>query len=291
MTEQLPPRYPIYIPTRGRAAWERARTIRCMLREEIPFMAVVEEPELPEYRKLVPEEFLLVLPFKDRGSVVPARNFIMEHAARSDVDRHWQLDDNIDRAYRLYKGKRYPCSTAAALRVCEDLTDRYERVAVSGLNYDMFVTRDTNTPFRVNCHVYSCSLINNAVPFRFRGMRNEDTDFCLQALAASWYTILINVFSIKKWRTMKIEGGNTDALYGGDGRLEMARELEQRWPGVVTVDRRWGHAQHVVNWRRFFRPLIRREDVDLSALPPTDEYGLQPTRHEEGRFEWSFNAK
>lgn len=283
------PRYPIFIPTKGRSAWERARTIRCMVREDIPFKAVVEEQELAAYRQLAGEDCFLVLPFQDQG-LVAARNWIKDQQPEGP-GRHWQLDDNIDRAYRLYKGERYPCSTAAALRVCEDLSDRYERVAVSGLNYDMFVTRDTNTPFRVNVHVYSCSLVNNEIPHRWRGSRNDDTDLCLQVLSDGWFTILVNVFSIKKWRTMKIAGGNTDDLYQGDGRLEMARELERRWPGVVTVDRRWSHAQHVVNWRKFFRPLVRKPDVDLAALPETDEYGLEPTHHAEGRFAWSFNAK
>lgn len=288
---EAPPRYPIYIPTKGRSAWERARTIRCMLREEIPFKAVVEEQEAADYRKLVPEDVMLVLPFRDRG-LHETRNWIKDHSVAAGDVRHWQLDDNIDRAYRLYKGKRYPCSTAAALRVCEDLTDRYENVALSGLNYDMFVMREESKPFRVNVHVYSCSLVLNALPHRWRGPYNDDTDMCLQVLADGWCTILVNVFSVKKWRTMKVHGGNTDDYYLiDDGRLRMARELERRWPGVVKVDRRWGRPQHVINWRVFTTPLRRREDVDLAALPQTDEYGLRPTEHEDARFKWSFNAK
>src|SRR5262245_55645022 len=73
-----------------------------------------------------------------------------------------------------------------------------------------------------------------------------------------------------KIRTLTMEGGNAP-LYEGDGRLKMARLLERRWPGVVTVDRRFQRPQHVINWRKFDTPLHRRGDV--GELPEVDEYG------------------
>jgi hypothetical protein len=84
-----------------------------------------------------------------------------------------------------------------------------------------------------------------------------------------------------------MKGGNTDALYRGDGRLKMARSLERLWPRVVTVRRRFKRPQHVVryNWRKFDVPLRRRGDLSLEDLPLVDEYGLKLVKLREPRNE------
>src|SRR5262249_32265540 len=148
---------------------------------------------------------------------IPARNWIQQHAISEGHARHWQLDDNIVDVRRLWKGRRIPCAAGPALRSVEDFSDRYENVGVSGLNYQMFVTSATASPFFVNVHVYSCTLVNHEMGLKWRGRYNEDTDLCLQALSAGWCTVLFNVFMADKQRTMKMGGGNSDELYQGDG--------------------------------------------------------------------------
>ena len=54
----------------------------------------------------------------------------------------------------------------------EDFVLRYKNIAMAGPQYTMFVTdRSANTypPFTVNTRIYSCNLIRNDVPFRWRG--------------------------------------------------------------------------------------------------------------------------
>jgi hypothetical protein len=269
------PRYPIYIPTRGRWQRERALTVQCLLRDGVEFHVVVEPPEVEAYTHAVGADRVLELPFTGLGlGSIPARNWIKDHATAAGHARHWQLDDNMREFRRLWRGNRIPCEAGVALRVCEDFTDRYENIGVSGLNYMMFVLDSTPTPFYLNVHVYSCTLVNNAIPYRWRGRYNEDTDLCLQALSGGWCTVLINTFMAAKIQTMTTPGGNSDELYTGDGRLRMARALQQAWPHVVTVSRRYGRPQHVVNWQAFNTPLQLKPGVDLAALPPVDEYGL-----------------
>jgi hypothetical protein len=261
------PRYPIYIPTRGRSS--TPFTIRILLRDDVPFLAVVVPSEAAEYERVVGADRLLVLP-SDDYVLRDSRNWIKEHATEAGHARHWQIDDNINEFRRLYRSRRVPCSAALALRACEDFTDRYDQVAISGLNYTMFVAPGCKIPFNVNVHVYSCTLVNNEIPYRWRLIYNDDTDMCLQVLADGWNTILLNAFMAHKIRTMVIRGGNTDVLYQGDGRLRMARALARVWPGVVTVDRRYGRPQHVVDWKRFDAPLRPR---DMAAGP--GDYGMQ----------------
>lgn len=265
----MQPTYPIYIPSKGRP--DMGLTARALERDGIPYRLVVEEPEADAYRQHHPQADLLVLPFHDRGSVIPARNWIKQHATAEGHKRHWQLDDNIRHFHRLYRSRIINAHAGLALGTCEKFTDRYTNVAVSGLNYEMFVNRQTRTPFALNCRVYSCSLILNDTPHQWRGRYNEDTDYCLQVLADGWCTILLNVFVAQKARTMTMKGGNNSELYQhDDGRLKMARNLERQWPGVVTTDRRFQRPQHVVahSWKHFDTPLQLRPD--LQDTPPAD---------------------
>jgi hypothetical protein len=269
------PRYPIYIPTKGRWRAADALTVRFLLHDQVPFRCVVEQQERDLYAERVGEDRLLVLPESGQGLTF-ARNWIMAHSITEGHARHWQLDDNIREIRRMWSGaRRIPCAAGPALAVVEDFTDRFSNVAIAGLNYNMFGLPGQPAFWR-NVHVYSATLIDNSIEQRWRLRYNDDTDLCLQVLAAGLCTVLVNAFLIFKAPTMKHRGGNTDDLYQGDGRLTMARTLEQAWPHVVSTGRRFGRPQHVVRnaWKNFDTPLKLKPGVDLSGLEP-DEYGLE----------------
>ena len=259
------PKYPIYIPSKGR--YDNCRTADMFVKDKVPFLLVVEPQEFKLYADKYGEEKVLKLPFKNRGSVIPTRNWIKKHSIKAGYERHWQWDDNITECYRLYKGKRIRCTSGVAMAVAEEFTDRYENIAITGLEYTMFAIAKKK-PFQTNIRVYSCSLINNAIPHEWRGSYNEDTDLCLQVLSDGWCTVLINTFLCNKMRTMTIKGGNSDVLYKDDGRLKMARSLERLWPRVVRTERRFQRPQHVVKngWRRFDTPLKRKKSIDFDKL-------------------------
>lgn len=267
-------RYPVYIPSKGRWQPERALTARCLVAADVPFKLVVEPQEADEYAHEHGQDRLLVLPFRDRG-LISARNWIKEHATAEGHDRHWQLDDNMRGFYRSYRGKRIRCPAAYALSIVEDFTDRYENVGVSGMTYTLFGYAH-QPPFRVNAHVYSCTLVNNAIPHSWRLLYNDDSDLCLQLLADGWCTLLVNAVQVNKAATMTIRGGNTDDLYGGDGRRRMAEALAEQWPGIATVHRRYGRPTHHVAWGKFGPELKLKDGLDLTPKP-ADERGLQLT--------------
>lgn len=265
------PRYPVYVPSKGRA--KSALTAKFLRRDGVPFHLVVEPSQVEAY---APEwgDHLLVLPEDDYGSVIPARNWIKAHATEQGYRRHWQLDDNITRLLRMWKGYRVPVEAGMALGVTEHFVDRYTNVALAGLNYEMFAVNNP-PPFWLNVHVYSCTLVLNELPHEWRGPYNEDTDLCLQVLADGWCTVLMNAFLATKVRTMVLKGGNTQELYHGDGRLKMARLLEKRWPGVVDTRRKFQRPQHHIkgSWKHFDQQLIRRPDLELEE--GTNEFGMQ----------------
>ena len=277
------PRYPIYVPSKGRA--DHPLTARTFSKDGVPFRFVVEPNEVPAYVRDWGEERVLVLPENNRG-LVYSRNWIKEHSIAEGHARHWQFDDDIRVIRRFYRGRRHTCHAGVALAAVEDFVDRYENVALASLNSTMFViaTRGISTrrwpPFYLNSRCYTDFLALNSTPFRWRNRYNEDTDMTLQVLAAGWCTVLVNVFTIDTPTTLTATGGqmvSATGSYQGDGRLRMARELERVWPGVVTTQRRFHRAQHVVanQWRSFDTPLVRKPGVQDA---PPNNYGLELVR-------------
>jgi len=291
MTGKITPRYPVYIPSKGR--YENCLTAKCLIRDDVSFSLVVEPQEADEYGRRFSHERLLVLPWQgddetrkrftrereiENGGLIAVRNWIKEHAVSTGHERHWQIDDNIRWFYRRYKGKRIRCNAGIALKISEDFVDRYENIAIAGLNYEMFAPEGSKMPpFHLNAHVYSCTLVLNSLPYKWRLAYNDDTDICLQVLAGGWCTVLINTYLIKKIPTMVAKGGNTDDLYQGDGRLKMARSLERLWPGVVKTGRRFRRPQHIIkdSWKRFDTPLRLKPGINLDDFEPIDEYGMR----------------
>lgn len=268
------PRYPVYIPSKGRANF--CFTAKFFIEDGIDFKIVVEPAEYDNYKKVFGSDILLLLP-ENNLKLLGSRLWIREHSIKNGFDRHWQFDDNIRWIYRRYQTKRIRCNAGIAIRACEDFTDRYTNIGISGMNYEMFAP-DTGKmpPYQLNCHVYSASLINNRMPYKWRLYYNDDTDICLQVVTNNMCTVLFNAFLIKKMRTMTLKGGNTDDLYKADGRLKMARSLEAMWPEYVTTKYRYGRPQHVIkdSWRCFKTPLIRRPDLDWDNLPAVNNYGM-----------------
>jgi hypothetical protein len=121
---------------------------------------------------------------------------------------------------RFNRNLKVPVSDGTIFRLAESFVDRYSNVAISGLNYLHFIERkkgDRYPPVRLNTRIYSCILIQNDIPYRWRGKYNEDTDLCIRALKDGWVTMLFNAFLADKTTTMRMPGGNTDELYAGGG--------------------------------------------------------------------------
>lgn len=266
------PKYPIYIPSKGR--WESRLTAKALEEINVPYKIVIEQEEWNNYSKVINEKNILVLPFSNKG-LFSSRVWIMEYSIKNGEDRHWQLDDNIYRFYRFNHNLKVPVSSGTIFRCCEDFTDRYKNVAISGMQYFMFASRKSKIPpYYLNTRVYSISLINNKIPFRHRRLYNDDTDICLCALKAGWCTILFNAFLAEKAQTMTIRGGNTESLYLiQDGRLKMTESLISDHPDCVTKTFKFGHWHHQVDYRSFKKnKLIKKEGLIIPDR--VNNYGM-----------------
>lgn len=252
----------------------------------VPYRIAVEPQEYDQYAAVIDPIKILVLPFSNLGQgSIPARNWVWDHAEGEGFARHWILDDNIAGFYRFNRNAKIAVASGTVFKIAEDFSERYENVALSGMNYCMFLPRKyIFPPFYLNTRIYSCILVNHRIPFRWRGRYNEDTDLSLRALKSGWCTILFNAFLADKQRTMSMKGGNTDELYQGDGRLLMAESLRDQHPDVTTLMYKWGRWQHRVDYSRFYKynRLIRRPGVEIPEA--VNNYGMVLERLIDG--EW-----
>jgi len=273
------PRFPVYIISKGR--WESRLTSKALERMGVPYHIVVEPQELEQYAAVIARKKILVLPFSNLGQgSIPARNWVWEHARSIGAARHWILDDNISSFGRYNQNFKIQSGSGTIFHAAEDLVERFTNVAIAGFQYWMFIPRkQKKPPLTLNTRIYSCILIRNDIPYRWRGRYNEDTDMSLRVLKDGWCTILFKAFYCTKMATMTMKGGNTESLYllnnQKDGRLLMAQSLLNQHPDVTTIVQKWGRWQHSVDYSKFARnKLILKTEFEGVEFP-ANEYGMK----------------
>lgn len=279
------PRYPVYIISKGR--WDTRLTAKALDALGVPYRMVVEAQEFKEYAQHIDPDKLLILPsmYKDqyntcdhgpqtRVGAGAARNFVWDHAIKHNTLRHWVMDDNIASFNRLNRNLMVKVTSGTIFRAAEDFVDRYENVAIAGFNYDFFAKAKEPLPaFVMNTRIYSCLLIDNSLPMRWRGRYNEDTDLSVRVLKAGLCTVQFNAFLQEKATTQTMKGGNTDEFYAKEGTLPKSQMIEMLHPDVAQVVWRFNRWHHHVDYGPFKRnALIRRADAVISE--GTNEYGM-----------------
>ena len=202
------PNYPIYIVSKGR--WDTRLTSKALDKINVAYSIVVEPQEYDNYAAVIDPKKILVLPFSNLGQgSIPARNWIWEHAVSTGKKRHWIMDDNIRTFNRLNRNLMIQVTSGAIFKAAEDFIDRYENCVIAGFNYDFFAkAKDPLPPFVLNTRIYSCLLIQNDIPYRWRGKYNEDTDLSLRVLKDGYCTIQFNAFLQEKARDKNISMKN-----------------------------------------------------------------------------------
>ena len=285
------PKYPIYILSKGRA--DTRLTSKSLERMGVDYRIVVEDSEYDDYAAVIEPRKVMALPtdFRENpkynfpdpngqiGGSIPVRNFIWEHSLANGDERHWILDDNIRHFYRINRNRKHRVSNGTVFRCCEDFTDRYKNVALSGMNYQFFIPKDQGKPpYYTNTRIYSCILIKNDIDFRWRGLYNEDTDLSLRVLKDGWCTILFNAFLCGKTATLTMKGGNTESVYKQgdddfDNRYTFAKSLYDQHPDCVKITKKWGRWHHHVDYDRFQVNQLEYRD-DFVRPEGNNEYGM-----------------
>jgi len=281
------PEYPIYIVSKGR--WDTRLTSKALEKANIPYYIIIEKQEYQDYANVIDPKKILILPTEyqdkydtcdDLGSSKskgpgPARNFAWEHSIALGAKWHWVMDDNIKIFNRLNRNKMVQVTSGAIFKASEDFVNRYENVAISGFNYDFFVqSKQQHPPYILNTRIYSCLLIRNDIPYRWRGRYNEDTDLSLRALKDKFCTIQFNTFLQEKAQTQTIKGGNTQEFYEKEGTLPKSKMLEDLHPDVAKVVWKFNRWHHHVDYRPFKKNrLIKKQGLVIPDV--VNNYGMK----------------
>jgi hypothetical protein len=280
------PRYPIYIVSKGRA--DTRLTSKALESLNVPYYIIVEEEELGAYVSVIDRAKILTLPkmfhqeydpCDEHGMTKPlgpgpARNYAWYHSIRCGFHRHWVMDDNIASFNRLNRNLMVKVTDGAIFAASEDFVDRYHNIAIAGFNYDFFAKAKEPLPaFVLNTRIYSCLLIKNNIPYRWRGRYNEDTDLSLRALKSSYVTCQFNAFLQEKATTQTLKGGNTDAFYAHEGTGPKSEMLARLHPDVARVTWRFNRQHHHVDYSKFKRNALVRT-ADYNVRPGPNNYGM-----------------
>lgn len=266
------PRYPIYIVSKGRS--DTRLTARSLEMMRVPYYIVIEPHDYDNYAAVIDETKILILPVENHGNGPGlARNWCWEHAIQIGAERHWVMDDNINYFFRLNNNLRFVVSDGTIFRCMEDFVDRYENIYIAGPQYYMFCRDWSKWPAYVaNTRIYSCLLIQNNIPYRWRGRYNEDTDLSLRVLKDGFCTVQFNAFLQRKIATQLIGGGNTAEFYAKEGTTNKSKMLERMHPDVARVITRWGRVHHYVDYSPFKKnKLIRKPGWNYNGI---NNYGM-----------------
>jgi len=281
------PNYPLYIVSKGR--WKSRLTSKALEEMNVPYYIVIEEQEYKQYASVIDKKKILIIDKKyqdeydtfddlgDSKSKGPgaARNFVWEHSISNDHLWHWVMDDNIYHFLRFNNNLRIPVNSRVFFKCMEDFTLRYENIAMAGPNYRMFVPRKAKKPpYTLNTRIYSCNLIRNDIPYKWRGRYNEDTDLSLRMLKDGWCTILFNAFLQFKKQTQTLGGGNTKDFYAKEGTLPKSKMLFLMHPDVTKIVWKFNRWHHHVNYGPFKKNKLKlREDIEIPE--GINNYGMK----------------
>ena len=279
------PRYPVYIVSKGR--WLNGLTTKALNVMGVQHFIVVEKLEYDNYKKHTKAD-LLVLPqsylddydtcddLGDTKSKGPgaARNFCLDHSKSNGFEKHWVMDDNLDAFHYLNRNEKYEVECASTLCAAEDFIDRYSNIPVSGFNYYSFCKiTDAVPPFILNTRIYSCLLIDNNMPYRWRGRYNEDTDLSLRVLKDGLCTLQFNAFLCGKVTTQRMRGGNSKEFYDSEGTLPKSQMLADLHPDVAEVVWKFNRWHHKVNYKPFKKNKLIK--IDQKKYKKINDYGLK----------------
>lgn len=286
-TSPLLPRYPIYIVSKGR--YEKRLTSSHLHRLGVPHYIVVEPQEFDLYATRIDSSAtLLALDMRykreydtcddvgDAKGKGPggARNFAWEHAISEGHAWHWVMDDNIDGFFRLTKNLKTPVADGTIFRAMELWCERYENVTMAGPNYFMFASRKTAMPPLVlNTRIYSCNLIRNDTPYRWRGRYNEDTDLSIRMMRDGFVTAQFNAFLQMKLTTQTLGGGNTAEFYAKDGTLAKSEMQVKLHPDISRLVWKFGRWHHHVDYS-VFRKNTPRLKPGVEIADGVDNLGM-----------------
>ena len=303
MNNENYPQYPLYIVSKGRS--DSMFTSRALTRMGVRHNIVVEQQDIVKYNEAIHRWNLLAtlieldMSYKEKYETCdtfgltkstgpgPARNFAWDHSIKLGYKWHWVMDDNIRHFRRLNNNERVKVTTGAIFKAMEDFCMRYKNVGMAGPNYVAFCPRRHKfKPFIKNTRIYSCNLIRNDVPLRWRGRYNEDTILSLDMLTNKWCTIQFYCFLQEKMLTQMLKGGNTTEFYHAEGKIIPGQKYADKgtlaksqmqvkvYPHISKLIWRYNRWHHFVDYT-VFKDLQLIKNENFKPQNEINNYGMK----------------
>lgn len=287
-------KYPMFVVSKGRTTKELWHSSFSLSQCGIDHYLVVEPQEKEMYEKNFGDDkhitiLELDMTYKEKYDFIDnygkdvgvgpgaARNFCMDYSKNVlHAKKCWIIDDNIDCYDTRINGRRLLTRSAIPYVAVEKFVDRYDNVALAGLNYTGFVVGTGSYPaFTTNTRIYSMTLFDlELCPYQ-RGNYNEDTICSLDVLDEGLCTVQFNMFTGEKLTTQKKRGGNSEEFYDKNGTNDKSQLLVDVYPQYAKLKYKFHRAHHEVDYSVFKQKLHLKEDVDLSTLPKVDDMGIK----------------
>jgi hypothetical protein len=245
-------KYTIYIASKGRPNNTTATVLKSA---GLDYKIVIEPQDYDSYCKVHSPDKLVLLD-KNDGGLRYARKFIKQYSRAANEEKHWELDDDVEKFFIRPQGtnKNVIANPLLCISIVEHCMDMFSNVAISGICSSAYAF-SKNYAVQKNRHVYQCVLYENSINVDADcACAIEDWDHTLRVLGDGYCTLAFHHIMQQCTPTMKLAGGATTTVYAGNNRKLAYEEFIKLWPGrFVTKEypdsiKRW-RLQHI---RKFF---------------------------------------
>ena len=302
--------YPIFVISYNRA--KNHTTAKWLAKYGVNHYMVVHKEQLDEYKKYqTPEmkQYTTFLEFDDSYKLkyetcdnIPhriqnagsgaERNFAWDYSIKLGAKAHWLMDDNMTFCHIVGKTtegkkvgtyKRKRCEKKdfeEKWHLAEHFFNKYENLLMLELAQNDFFFNVRDTTYALNTRCFSCNLIYNGMPLRWRGRYNEDVILSTDVMVAG-YCIASYIGGVRKSKQSTrcavggnhaVKTGDTNSLYqdGFDYRnssIKKTNLLLSVYPQYYRKVIKYGRVHHEYN-----RKELAKMNGNLHLIP-AKEYG------------------
>ena len=234
--------YPIFVISYNRA--KTHTTAKWLAEYGVHHYMVVHKEQIADYKKYQTPEmktYTTFLEFDDSYKLkyetcdnIPhrvqnagsgaERNFAWDYSIKIGAKAHWLMDDNMTFSHivginpkGIYVRKK--ClkeDFAVKFHKAEHFFNKYENLLLMELTQNDFCINSTKLTYALNTRCFSCNLIWNAMPIRWRGRYNEDVILSTDVMVAGYCIASYHGGVLKKKQSTRCASGGNHATKTGD---------------------------------------------------------------------------
>ncbi len=306
--------YPIFVISYNRA--KTHTTAKWLAKYGVDHYMVIHKEQLADYKKYQTPEMqkhTTFLEFDDSYKLkyetcdnVPhrvqnagsgaERNFAWDYSIKLGAKAHWLMDDNMAFMHivgvnpkGIYVRKRCEKEDfVSKFHKAEHFFNKYENLLLLELTQNDFCINSTKLTYALNTRCFSCNLIYNDMPLRWRGRYNEDVILSTDVMVAGYCIASYHGGVLKKKQSTRNASGGNHAVKAGDANSLYQDGFDYRNSSLkktnllITVYPKF--YRKVVKYGRIHHEYNRIELAKMNGrlqLIPAKEYGCKNIKQKD----------